>query len=73
MTLKNAVLGSVAAATLTVVSAFASVPAQTSACNYQFNANMRLGAVSTDVQNLQKTIEHGCSYYGCFYWCWIYG
>lgn len=57
MTLSKSVLGSVAALSLTVVSAFASVPAQTSSCNYMFNTNLRLGAVSTDVQNLQKLLN----------------
>jgi len=56
MTLSKSVLGSVAALSLTVVSAFASVPAQTSSCSYMFNTNLRLGAVSTDVQNLQKLL-----------------
>ena len=56
MALSKSVLAAVATVSLTVVSAFASVPAQTSACAYQFNANMRLGAVSTDVQNLQKLL-----------------
>jgi len=57
MALSKSVLAAVATVSLTVVSAFASVPAQTSACNYQFNTNMRLGAVSTDVQNLQKLLN----------------
>lgn len=57
MTLSKSVLGSVAAIALTAVSAFASVPAQTSSCSYQFNTNLRLGAVSTDVQNLQKLLN----------------
>lgn len=57
MTLSKTVLGSVAALSLTVVSAFATTPAQTSACNYMFNTNLRLGAVSTDVQNLQKLLN----------------
>lgn len=57
MTLSKSVLGTVAAVSLTVVSAFASTPAQTSSCAYQFNTNLRLGAVSTDVQNLQKLLN----------------
>mgnify|MGYP000993784590 FL=1 len=57
MKLSKSVLGSVAAASLTVISAFASVPAQTSMCNYMFNTNLRFGAVSTDVQNLQKLLN----------------
>lgn len=57
MTFKNSVLGSIAAATLTVSLAFATVPAQTNACNYQFATNLRLGAVSSDVQNLQKLLN----------------
>lgn len=57
MTFKKSVIGSVAAVALTVGAAFASVPAQSSSCSYQFNANLRLGAVSTDVQNLQKLLN----------------
>lgn len=57
MTISKSVLGSVAAVSLTVISAFATVPAQTSSCSYQFNTNLRLGAVSTDVQNLQKLLN----------------
>jgi peptidoglycan hydrolase-like protein with peptidoglycan-binding domain len=55
--LSKSMLAAVAVATLTVSAAFATVPAQTSACNYQFNTNLRLGAVSTDVQNLQKLLN----------------
>jgi hypothetical protein len=57
MKLSKAVFGSVAALTLTVSAAFATVPAQTSSCAYQFNSNLRLGAVSSDVQNLQKLLN----------------
>jgi hypothetical protein len=57
MTLSKSVLGSVAAVSLSVISAFATVPAQTSSCSYMFNTNLRLGAVSTDVQNLQKLLN----------------
>jgi len=57
MKLSKSVLGTIGAAALTVSAAFASVPAQTSSCSYQFNTNLRLGAVSTDVQNLQKLLN----------------
>lgn len=57
MTLKTSVLGAVAAAAFTMSAAFATVPAQTSTCNFQFATNMRLGAVSSDVQNLQKLLN----------------
>jgi len=57
MLLKKSVLAAVAVATLTVSAAFATVPAQTNACNYQFATNLRLGAVSSDVQNLQKLLN----------------
>jgi len=55
--LSKSMLAAVAVATLTVSAAFATVPAQTSACNYQFATNLRLGAVSSDVQNLQKLLN----------------
>lgn len=57
MLLKKSVIAAVAVATLTVSAAFATVPAQTNACNYQFATNLRLGAVSSDVQNLQKLLN----------------
>ena len=57
MKFSKSALGAVAALSLTVVSAFASVPAQTSSCNYMFSTNLRMGAVSTDVQNLQKLLN----------------
>lgn len=57
MLLKKSVIAAVAVATLTVSAAFATVPAQTNACNYQFPTNLRLGAVSQDVQNLQKLLN----------------
>jgi len=55
--LSKSMLAAVAVATLTVSAAFATVPAQTNACNYQFATNLRLGAVSSDVQNLQKLLN----------------
>ncbi len=57
MALSKSVLAAVAAVALTGAAAFASVPAQTSTCAYQFNTNLRYGAVSTDVQNLQKILN----------------
>ncbi len=57
MALTKSVLGSVAVAALTLSAAFATVPAQTNTCAYQFNTNLKLGAVSTDVQNLQKLLN----------------
>jgi hypothetical protein len=57
MKLSKSVLGTIGATALTVSAAFATVPAQTSSCSYQFNTNLRLGAVSTDVQNLQKLLN----------------
>ena len=55
--LSKTMLGAVAVAAFTVSAAFATVPAQTNACNYQFATNLRLGAVSSDVQNLQKLLN----------------
>lgn len=57
MLLRKAVLGAVAVAAFATSAAFATVPAQTNTCNYQFNTNLRLGAVSQDVQNLQKLLN----------------
>lgn len=57
MTFRKSVLGSVAAVALTVGAAFASVPAQTNACAFSFNDNLRLGKVSTDVKNLQTLLN----------------
>ena len=52
----KAVVGAVAALAISASAAFATVPAQTS-CNYVFNTNMRTGAVSSDVMNLQKLLN----------------
>ncbi len=57
MALSKTVSGFVAAVALTGAAVFASVPAQTNTCAYQFNTNLRYGAVATDVQALQKVLN----------------